>query len=251
MVWNPCVYPANCEGMKRRLIIVFLIMVGMAGCDLEADQGINLYADVYDFNNGQQGWEADFTDYPASTQDSLTYELTFSYTNLPSNLGSRKGIMMSGKNYSDDLFMFMKKKVAGLAPNTYYTIVFEVELASNAPTGAVGIGGAPGEGVYLKAGAVSIEPRKVIDGSSYTLNVDKGNQSESGSNLVVLGHIGVAPNTTEYTLITRSNETTTTPFIARTNNLGELWIIVGTDSGFEGTTTVYYTKLGIVFTTSY
>jgi len=238
--------------MKRRLIIGLLGLCGVWGCSLDAtDPGLFIYTDVYDFNEGQLGWDADFADYPTGPDDSLNYELNFCYIDLPSNLGSRKGIMMSGKNYSDDLFMFMKKKIGGLSPETYYNIVFEVELASNAPTQSVGAGGAPGESVYLKAGACAIEPRKVIDGENYVLNVDKGNQEDGGSDLATLGHIGVAPNTTQYTLITRSNEMAPTPFIARTNQNGELWLIVGTDSGFEGTTTVYYTRVRIVCTTSY
>lgn len=246
------VYPENhTEQMKRRLITGVLIISTICGCSLDdaSDPGLFMYSDVYDFNEGQQDWVADFADYPTGPTDSVGYELNFCYTNLPGNLANKKGIMMSGTNHSGDLFMFMKKKVTGLVPETYYTIVFEVELASNASSQSVGADG-PGS-VYLKAGAVSTEPKKVIDGSSYVMNLDKGNRSQGGSDLVVLGHIGVAPNTTQYTLITRSNEMSNTPFIARSNSAGELWLVVGTDSAFEGTTTLYYTRVAVVFTTSY
>jgi hypothetical protein len=239
------------EQMKRRLIIGVLIISTICGCSLDdaGSPGLYIYSDVYNFNEGQQGWVADFADYPAGPTDSVGCELAFSYTDLPQNLGNRKAIMMSGTNYDNNLFMFMKKKVIGLAPETFYTVVFEVELASNAPTQNVGTDSGPGS-VYLKAGAVSTEPKKVIDGSNYVMNVDKGYESQGGSDLVVLGNIGVAPNTTQYTLITRSNEMSNTPFIVRSNSAGELWLVIGTDSGFEGTTTLYYTRVGVVFTSS-
>lgn len=28
---------------------------------------------------------------------------------------------------------------------------------------------------------------------------------------------------------------------------GEIWLIIGTESGFEGITTVYYTRVNVVF----
>ena len=227
-----------------------LISVLFLGCDLQSDSGgILVFSENYDFSTSQGDWTVDFTDFPAGEGDSIDYELKYAYTDRPANLGAGiKSMMLSGNNHSDDLFMFMKKKVTGLSPNTDYTLVFEVELASNAPKGAVGIGGAPGESVYLKAGAGSLEPKKVIDGNQYTLNVDKGNQSNPGETTVVLGDIAVDYGTTQYTLINRSNSSADPgPFIAKSNSKGELWLIVGTDSGFEGTTTIYYTKINVVF----
>lgn len=40
---------------------------------------------------------------------------------------------------------------------------FSIEFASNVPTNAVGIGGAPGEGVTMKAGATLEEPVAIIE----------------------------------------------------------------------------------------
>lgn len=238
---------------KWRLLIAVLITLLFNGCSLSDPDGIDIYSDYYDFNEGMQGWTVDFADYPAGEDDSVGYELNFSYTNLPGTLASLKGIMMSGNNHSDDLFMFMKKKVSGLPANTVFTIVFQVEMASNAPTGAMGAGGAPGESVFVKAGASTMEPKKVIDTQEdrYVLNIDKGNQFEDGEDVITLGNIAVAPSTTEYTLITRSNMNTSPRFVVKTNDKGELWLIVGTDSGFEGVSTVYYTQLNFVFSTTY
>ncbi len=204
----------------------------------------------FDFSQSQDNWLVDFTDYPAYT-DPSSYELEFAYTDRPANLGTnKKSMMLSGNNHSDDLFMFMKKKIVDLSPNTDYALVFEVELASNAPKGSVGIGGSPGESVYLKAGASGTEPKQVIEDNEYALNVDKGNQSTSGEMAVVLGDIAVPEDTQGYALITRNSAANADPFIVRTNSKGEIWLIIGTDSGFEGTTTVYYTRVNVIFSTS-
>jgi len=232
-------------------LIFFIVLAGLCGCDLNSDSnGIMVFSYGFDFSQSQDNWLVDFTDYPAYG-DPSSYELEFAYTDRPANLGAnKKSMMLSGNNHSDDLFMFMKKKIVDLSPNTDYALVFEVELASNAPKGSVGIGGSPGESVYLKAGASGTEPKQVIEDNQYALNVDKGNQSTSGEMAVVLGDIAVPEDTQGYSLITRNSATNADPFIVRSNSNGEIWLIIGTDSGFEGTTTIYYTRVNVIFSTS-
>ena len=228
-------------------LIFSIVLAGLFGCEPSSDSsGIIVFSYTFDFSKSQDSWEADFTDFPA-TADASSYELEVAYTDLPANLGARKAIMLSGNNYSDDLFMFMKRKITDLTPNTDYTLVFEVELASNAPAGSVGIGGSPGESVFLKAGASGMEPKKIIEDNQYALNVDKGNQSVSGEMAFVLGNIAVPYGTKDYALITRSSAGNANPFIARSNSKGEIWLIVGTESGFEGKTTLYYTRVNVIF----
>ena len=233
-------------------LILAVVMSGViVGCDLSGDStgGFLVFSQSFDFTQDCYEWQVDFADFPAGPDDSTYYELSYAYTKLPENLGIEKNAMMlSGNNHSDDLFMFMKKKITDLTPNKDYSIVFEVTLASNAPIGAAGIGGAPGESVYLKAGASALEPKKVIEGDSYVLNVDKGNQAASGENAVVLGNIAVSYDTKDYALISRNNASAyDAPFVVKSNSKGELWLLVGTDSGFEGITTVYYTSVNVVF----
>lgn len=238
--------------MCGKMGFVAMLLVGLAGCDLSADEGgILVFSHAFDFSRDQGEWIVDFSDFPANSTDSTDYEFQTAYTDRPANLGANlKSIMISGNNHSDDLFMFMKRKITGLSPNTDYAIVFDIELASNAPRGAVGIGGAPGESVYLKAGAIGLEPKPVIDQDQYVLNIDKGNQAAPGESTVTLGDIAVGSATTEYALITRTNSGSQQPFKAKTNSKGELWLIVGTDSGFEGVTTVFYTRVNIIFSTA-
>lgn len=238
------------KGLFLKPIACLFYLLIFSGCTLSDPQGLRILSDYYDFSTetANEGWTVDFADYPTGEGDSLNYELKFAYTNLPGKLSTKKGIMISGNNHSDDLFMFMKKKITGLPPDTDFSVIFQVELASNAPTGSVGAGGSPGESVFLKAGASTTEPQKISNGDSFELNLDKGNQSMDGDDLVKLGHIGVSSNTNDYQLIVRTSENNPSPFYVRSNSEGELWIIVGTDSGFEGTTTVYYTRLNFVFT---
>ena len=231
-------------------LFVGLLMLVVFGCDLsEDDNGFLVFSKSFDFSISQDEWQVDFTDFPSGPNDSSYYELKFAYTDRPSNLGeNQKSIMISGNNYSDDLFMFMKKKLTGLNPNTDYALVFEIELASNAPKGIVTAGGAPGDSVYLKAGATGTEPKKVIEGNQYTLNIDKGYESDPGENTVVLGNIASSYGAEEYSLITRNSASgNNSPLIAKSNSKGEMWLIVGTDSSFEGITTVYYTRVNVVF----
>ncbi|MCS6974143.1 MAG: hypothetical protein NZM13_06615 [Cyclobacteriaceae bacterium] len=232
--------------MARKGII---LMIGLlAACNLRDEMYYSVFSLSFNFTESDMGWTGDFADYPKD--DSVFYELIFKHDTLPANLnanGNRKALMLSGRNYSDDLFMFIKRKITGLKPNTRYDILFNVQLASNAPTGAVGIGGAPGESVFLKAGITTTEPRKVPDADDYyRMNIDKGNQAAGGEDMMVLGHIGVAPNTTRYTQIFRNNSSLN-PFSLQTDSTGEAWIIVGTDSGFEGKTTLFYISVDILF----
>ena len=59
---------------------------------------------------------------------------------------------MHGHNRSDDLFMFLKTQLDGLEPRTGYRSTFVVDVATCIPEGVVGIGGSPGESLYVTAG---------------------------------------------------------------------------------------------------
>jgi hypothetical protein len=232
------------------------IFIGLFSCILSAcafsdaaDDSFYIMSYTADFSQSLDRWEADFADYPAGKEDSARFELAAGINALPQSLANSKqsSLMVSGYNYNEDLFMFIKRKVEGLLPNTQYTIVFDVQLASNAPAGGGAAYDTPGDRVYLKVGAVNKDPKKVVQGDTYRMNVDKGNQSQGGSEMIVIGNISVGANANSYALITRSNSTSNAPIIATTNANGELWLIVGTDSGYVGTTTLFYTRVDVVF----
>jgi hypothetical protein len=193
------------------------------------------------FKQNQDGWQADIADYSTQQQD---IQFESGWASLPSPLDTtRKSIRVSSMNRSDDLFMFLKKKISGLQANADYKLVFDIELASAYGTNSIGIGGSPGGSVYLKAGATATEPAKVLGDGFYTINLDKGNQATGGKDALLLGNIGAGDDVTSYKLITRSNAEN--PLTVRTNAQGELWLVVGTDSGYEGLTTLYYSTIKV------
>jgi len=229
--------------MKQAYFIILCCMAALFwSCDLDKELSISI---TYIFYGDAEGWAGDFADYPVDSEE--FYGLNFAWSHLPAPLDTAKGaLMITGNNHSDDLFMFIKHKVDGLLRETDYIITIDVEFASDAPTNAAGIGGPPGEGVTIKAGAVASEPLKIAVDDFYTMNLDKGNQTSSGEDMAAIGHVGVSDTTTVFTLISRSNKAD--PCEVTTDENGELWVVIGTDSGFEGITTLYYSKIKLAIT---
>lgn len=223
---------------------LFILVLFAFGCD-EDENPILETEYIYDFSASAEGWTGDFSDYRADDPD--LYELEFEWTGLPEPLDTTENaLMIAGSNRSDDLFMFIKREVNNLPPNTDFQVFFDIEMASIYPTNAVGIGGPPGESVYIKAGAMLEEPKAELNASDfYQMNIDKGNQSQSGANMEVIGHVGVTDTTSVYTLIDRGNAGK--PFAFRSDATGSAWICIGTDSGFEGRTRLYYNKVNVIF----
>lgn len=195
-----------------------------------------------DFNTQAEGWTASFADYPAGQE--TFYELSSGLETLPTSLGqNRKGIKVSGNNHSDDLFMFITKKFTGFEPNTRYEIDFEVGIGTNVHSGCSGIGGSPGDSVYVKAGAAKIEPKPVNDGTGfYLLNIDKSNQAAGGADVMVIGNVanGLDCDNADTSYKKKILKSETGKFTTYSDATGALWVIFGTDSGFEGTTTIYF-----------
>ena len=226
---------------KSSLILLLSVMFSCSKDEVVPLQEEHLR---YGFETGPEGWTGGFSDYPPGQEED--YELVFAYSQLPPPLNTQEGALkLSGWNMSDDLFMFIKKEIEGLKPNTEYSLSFKVEFASNVAKDMFGIGGSPGEGVAVKVGATAIEPQKILiaDGDEiYRMNIDKGNQSTSGADMINIGNFANGTEENVYALKTVANES---PFKVSTNAEGSLWLIVGTDSGFEGTTTIYYNKISV------
>ena len=205
----------------------------------------------YDFRNGVQGWEAGFADYPPGEEQ--FYQLESGTRDLPPGVEPRgTGLYVAGNNHSDDLFMFLKHKLGsaeGIQPNTMYRLTFKIVFASNAPSECTGIGGAPGESVILKAGGSDIEPKSEVKDGTYRLNVDKGEQSGGGPAGEVISNIAngtpcdqAAASNYPYVSLTKEHKG---KVAVKSNASGELWLLVGTDSGFEGVTALYYQRIEV------
>lgn len=234
--------------MKTSSTIILLSLLALLnfGCD-DDDNFVrpeNFFS--YDFEQSAEGWEGGMADFPKDW-DQSRLEFEFAHAGLPAEVEEDgMALRISGRNLSDDLFLFIKKKITGLEPNHTYRATFEIELASSYPEQSVGIGGSPGASVYLKAGGSTNEPMPVEEGDDIRMNIDKGNQSQGGESMVVLGNIGIPGDVFEYQLIQRDN--LQNPVQVTTDSNGSLWLIVGTDSGFEGTTTLYYNTIEVELT---
>ena len=232
--------------MRWKLQLVILMFLALTSCsddDDSSNPGAS-YILSTNFQTDADGWEADFADYPKDEE--AFYELEHEISALPEPLdGGKKSLKQSGNNHSDDLFMFIKRKITDLEPNREYELFFSLEFASNAPEGSFGVGGSPASSVYIKAGASQEEPVKVIDASeSYIMNIDKGNQATEGKDMINLGDFSNGTESNTYKLKTLKN---TKPFISKADENGDLWVVFGVDSGFEATTTIYYSNISIIF----
>ena len=228
----------------KTLLNNFLIIASMTlisfSCDKDQDLVTTPADFTDDFESGNDGWIAAFADYSTATD---SFNFMSGVSALPSPLDTAKqGFMIGANNLSDDLFMFLKKQLTGLQPNTLYNLSLTLKIASDAPSNFVGIGGPPGEAVVVKIGATTAEPVVMLDTNYYQLNIDKGGNSTSGADMDVIGNIATGLDTTQYEMITRQGTVS-----ANSDSAGSLWLIVGTESGFEGRTVLYYDEIEVDF----
>jgi hypothetical protein len=196
-----------------------------------------------DFESSTDGWIAEFTEY-YEVQGTDIFEFDSKLAFLPTPLDTkRQAFMIQSHNRSDDIFMFLKRKVTGLEPNRTYKLTFELDLGTTEPLGYAGIGGAPAESVYVKVGASPNEPlKKLVDGF-YEVTIDKGNQSTNGTEMIGIGDVGNGTETPGYKLVQRSNADK--PISVNSDQNGDIWLCVGTDSGYEGQTILYYDRIKV------
>lgn len=196
---------------------------------------------TYSFDGGQDGWEGGFADLPVDYNPDI-YNLSFKRELIAlKDNNTNYGLKLVGMNRSDDLFMFATKKISGLEPNTTYDASLSFKLYTDEAGGMIGVGGAPAESVYIKAGFVATKPEAIrLDHlqdkePNYILNVDKGNQATEGKDLKIVGNM-VAPDDSIEGFQAKMMEHQAT---LKSNEKGELYVIIGSDSGYEGLTTWY------------
>src|ERR1700733_9078006 len=225
----------------------FLYTTCVSNMDLRPAQNLPQLNAEFSFSTDYDHWEGDFTDYPVDGES--VYELGWGWENLPASIICEngmvleKGLFLSGNNHSDDLFMFARRKIEGLKPQTWYAVNVSILIESNVAENVIGIGGSPGESVYFKVGASTEEPQKVLINGFYHLTIDKGNQSQGGQNAAVVGNLAnaaVDPGDPKYLPKALCTENA---LLVETNQQGEIWIFLGTDSGFEGTTKFYIAQI--------
>jgi hypothetical protein len=106
---------------------------------------------TFDFTAGGHQWKADYTDYTKPVHEGIQFHSEL----------EQRGYLLYGRNVSDDLFMYLSRQLTaedGIVAGQSYRLTYKVTFLSDGPTGCMGIGGAPGEGVVLKLGGSAIEP---------------------------------------------------------------------------------------------
>lgn len=207
----------------------------------------------YDFREGSAlGFAADLSDYPQVQADGLQFLAEI--REFPGETGiNDTGYYIQSFNTPDDLFTFIKRRLGtadGIAPGRAYRVAYDIYFASNAPSGCFGVGGAPGESVYLKAGASAIEPEVELQGDEYRLNVDKGDQANGGTAASVASDVAngvpcdVIPDLEQapYVLLLRAHTHDTQ---VTSGADGTLWLLVGVESGYESLTGIYYQRIDV------
>jgi hypothetical protein len=196
----------------------------------------------FEFCRDSGGWASGFADLPVGELNGSLFDLEFRRERVPSRGERVVGLKLAGSNRSDDLFMFLKRQITGLRPNGRYRIELSFTLFTNAGRGCVGIGGAPGESVFVKAGASTVEPRAVARDGALVMNIDKGNQGAPGTNAIVVGDLASGAANCEGTVFAAKRFRAELGARSADED-GNIWLLLGTDSGYEGRTDIYVTRI--------
>ncbi|TWI66346.1 hypothetical protein IP91_02158 [Pseudoduganella lurida] len=201
-----------------------------------------------DFNQGLGGWTGESSDYTTDTAPTGVVFEQRGIAALGNYATDAKAYFVSGTNRSDDLLLYVKKQITGLVANTEYTFsVQSLNLLSSAPTGCMGVGGAPGESVYVIAAASPTEPKAVTTNGDVRLNIDRGNQATAGAASMVLGNIAnglPCDGSNKYASKLLRNFT---GIKVKTDGEGKVWVLFGIDSGYEAASSVYLQNLSFAF----
>lgn len=220
--------------LKAGLSIAILSTLAACGGGNGVDNRPQQASMLVDFDrDGVTGWTGSSSDY---TPETAPTNVSFEQRALPTPLAG-KGYFIGGTNRSDDLFLFVKKQFSGLEKNATYNLNFSLKFASNTPSGCAGVGGAPGEAVWVYAGATASEPKAVTVNNEIRMNIDRGNQGQGGKDAQVIGNIanGLACGSTAYASKIVKNDKAQ---MVTTDANGAVWIILGIDSGFEAYSSV-------------
>lgn len=194
----------------------------------------------YEFHAEDPEFKGIVADVPENYMVDNFYEYTHEVVDSFDKQG--KAIKIIGNNHSDDMFMGFYREVNGLEANTEYLLKLRFDVGTNVPKEMMGIGGSPGSSVMVKAGFISEEPQLVMDDLNHIRfeNVDKANQSQSGKDLKVVSNM--EKESDDYSEAFEY-KTIAYYFRATTDEKGAVTLLIGTDSGFEGISVVYYSQV--------
>jgi hypothetical protein len=77
------------------------------------------------------------------------------------------------------------------------------------------------------------------------MTIDKGNQAVGGKDAVTVGHAATTNTDCRRSRWEEKKLRTSRPIVLKADSKGKAWVIVGTDSGFEARTEIYYATIGL------
>ena len=229
---------------KKLTAAVLSFALSFTCCAFANDQTNQNNSKNFNFEKDDLGFIPIFADYPTDDQAYDFYELDYGLKTIPIE-NAKNGLYISGNNHSDDLFMGYYKELTGFEPNQPLTFDISFKIATNVDGGLIGIGGSPGSSVYVKCGVTAQKPKTHKgDLNRFYLNIDKGNQATDGKDMKLVGTIEKHETTLagkyEFNDYNATIETKTSPN-------GSVYLIIGTDSGFEGTTSYYIDSVNLAW----
>lgn len=229
---------------RRGWLLALLFLSGCTGVPVVAGGELERR---YDFTRGPvTAWTFGTADYSALTAPA---EVDTAFVDAPDPFAGT-GLLLAGTNRSDDLLVYARTRIAGLEPRRAYRVSVRVVLLTDAPSGCAGVGGAPGESVWVIAAAGPIEPVTVLVDGEYRVNMQRGNQGQRGPASLVLGTIGNVGSTCSVrqweakTLQSGLDQS----LVVNTAADGTAWLLLGIDSGFEARSGVYLRSIELQLT---
>ena len=229
------------QSISRAAIVLFALLFPAIAYSQTLDIDFN-------FRNGALGWTSDFAGYPPATNQSGFYQLNSGVRYGPRKLTHvpLRAFYIQGASNSGELIMFLKRLLTaedGIVANRAYRLEYTMKIASPAPTGCVGIGWPPGEGVFIRAGGTRFEPLTVLESNGWLgLNFDILRDTSDAGDIANPLDCEIAFPTLPFAYIDRSvvhsSNITATP-------QAELWLFVGTVSLFEGFSRLYYQDIRV------
>jgi len=229
----------------------------------------------WDFRDGSNhGWYPFIENYTADSLMPAGFISTFGP--LPTlTIGSNPNVNITNttfntgynlmfNNSDGGASMGLIKRLWGLLPNTSYNLNFTLLFASNVGVNCTATGdiGSPGEDVILKVGAIGVEPELGLDGNVWRWrNFVDGPFGQESNNAMIAGLFGTpASNScsslnTTFFLESRNvssnrtmngNITANPTFNFTTNNDGELWVLVETQSIFQSVTSIWWVGIDLI-----
>lgn len=203
----------------------------------------------FDFEEGNDGFATGFADLPENYVDD-GYMLQIGYCDRPQkNSEMTKSIILKGENHNKDMFLYTYRKIdgdIGLSKNTDYQVSVSFDLGTSVAKDISDTGTSPGQKIYVKMGIVNKEPIiKLNEEGNYTLNLDKGNHSLGGKDIVFMGNVEKTDDmypgkTFEY----KHFEYRT---YVQTNEKGACYLLIGYDSKYEGVNWHYIDNVVVTF----